>query len=68
MKRDLTHAFSSFQIIRYPKRYLGPLQPISYALKIGLPIMELQWPEFFNHGYISIAHIKFDAPSWKFLK
>ena len=40
------HPFSSFQIIRHSKRYLGPLQLISYALEIGLSIIKLQWPEF----------------------
>ena len=27
-------------------RYLGPLQLLSYALEIGLSIMELLWPEY----------------------
>ena len=46
MKRGLTHAFSSFQITLYSKRYLGPLQIISYTLEIGLSIITLLWPEF----------------------
>ena len=46
IKRDLTNAFSSFQIIWNSKRYLGPLQLISYALEIGLSIIKLQWPAF----------------------
>ena len=45
-KRGLTHAFSSFQITLYSKRYLGPLQIISYTLEIGLSIITLLWPEF----------------------
>ena len=40
MKRDLAH------IISYSKRHLYPLQLLSYALEISLPIMDLQWPEF----------------------
>ena len=35
------HAFSSFQVTLYSKRYLGPLQMISYTLEIGLSIIQL---------------------------
>ena len=45
-KRDLEHIFSSFQIISYSKRYLCPLQLLSYALEISLSIMKLQDPKF----------------------
>ena len=45
-KRDLTHIFSSFQVISYSKRHLCPLQLLSYALEISLSIMGLQGPEF----------------------
>ena len=55
-----------FQIISYSKRYLCPLQLLSYALKISLSIMELQWPEFLITRILN-ALINFDASSWKFL-
>ena len=44
VKGNLTHAFS----ILHSKRYLVFRVSITYflALKIGLSIMELQWPEF----------------------
>ena len=56
-KKDPTCKFSNFQILRY----LGPPQLLSYALEIGMSIMALQRPEFFNYVYISIAHINFNA-------
>ena len=63
---DLTHAFSSFQMI-CSKRYhmhVGPLQRISYTLEIGMSIMELQWFEFLVICIFQIACI---TPSWKML-
>ena len=40
MKRDLTHTFSRYQILRYSRR-LKRLNIASYALRIGVSIMEL---------------------------
>ena len=40
MKRGLTHIFSRFQILRY-SRSLKQLNIASYALRIGVSIMEL---------------------------
>ena len=40
-KRDLTHVFSTFQIFLYSRSLKCPLHIASYALRIGVSVMEL---------------------------
>ena len=40
-KRDLMHVFSRFQILLYSRSLKSPLHIASYALRIGVSVMEL---------------------------
>ena len=53
VKRDLMHGFSRFQIFGYYKSLKCPLHIASYALRIGVSVMESEGSEFLINASIT---------------